>query len=198
LAVIVPTDPSSQTAADLLAAFTVEAERAAAVVHNCYGLEAVAKLALALTGEGGRICMSVTAADRFPDLLARLAETVPVSQPATPAEAALATVGVSTAEALVPETGSLLLAEHSLADRLVSMLSPVLIEIVPASAILPTLDDVGAVLSEWLRGGRPGYNTLMTGPSRSADIERSMTIGVQGPNEVHVAILHPAPAEISP
>jgi len=40
-----------------------------------------------------------------------------------------------------------------------------------------------------MAAGLPAYASLTTGPSRTADIERSLTIGVQGPNAVHVVVL---------
>jgi L-lactate dehydrogenase complex protein LldG len=194
-------------AAGLLVRFTAEAERAASVVHQCLGIEAVVDLVVELAARGqvtaggpvaagGQISVSATAAARYPELVTRLAETLPVAQPTTPHEAAAGTVGVSSAEALVAETGSLLVAEPTLGDRLVSMLSPILVQIVPAEMVLPTLDDVGSLLSERLRCGRTNYYALMTGPSRSADIERSLTIGVQGPYELHIAILHSTGTEM--
>src|SRR5690606_8822108 len=112
--------------------------------------------------------------------------------PATPEEAATAVVGVTVGEAIVVETGSVLVSEFDLADRLVSMLSPVLVQVVRSSAVMHTFDEVAAELSRRVGGGRGGYHALITGPSRSADIERSLTIGVQGPAELHVALLEDA------
>lgn len=87
----------------------------------------------------------------------------------------------------VSETGSVLVSEHDLADRVVTMLCHRLVQVVPGSEIVDRLEDVAAWLAT--RGGQAGFVSLMTGPSRTADIERSLTIGVQGPDEVDVMIL---------
>ena len=49
-----------------------------------------------------------------------------------------------------------------------------------------SLDD----LADGIEAGEPRqYLSIITGPSRTADIERSLTIGVQGPSELHVVLL---------
>ena len=99
-------------------------------------------------------------------------------------------IGLVLAVAGVAETGSFLSAEESLAARLLGMLSDTLFAIVPAPSIVPTLDEMGAIISERsAQGGR--YLSLITGPSRTADIERVLTIGVQGPKVLHLLILAP-------
>ena len=87
----------------------------------------------------------------------------------------------------VAETGSVAVAlprdergEALLADRLWL--------VVPASEIAATLDDALARIEALVRAGSP-YVTLMTGPSRTADIERALTVGVHGPGELHVVIV---------
>ncbi|TVR35755.1 MAG: hypothetical protein EA388_06175 [Nitriliruptor sp.] len=103
------------------------------------------------------------------------------------AEVADVPVAIVRAEMGVAESGSLLVSEHALGDRVVTMLCHRLIQVVAASDIVDRLE--GA--AEWLaaRNGQPGFASLMTGPSRTADIERSLTIGVQGPDEVDVLVL---------
>ncbi len=90
-------------------------------------------------------------------------------------------------ELAIAETGSVLVSEHRLGDRVVTMLCRRLVQVVPADRLVDRLE--GA--ADWLaaRGGQPGFASLMTGPSRTADIERSLTIGVQGPDEVEVIVL---------
>lgn len=103
------------------------------------------------------------------------------------AEVADVDVGVVRGELVVAETGSVLVDEHALADRSTSMLTRRAVQIVPATRVVADLEDA----AEWLRAhtGVPGFASLITGPSRSADIERSLTIGVQGPTYVDVIIL---------
>lgn len=94
--------------------------------------------------------------------------------------------GVTSAELGVAETGSVLLDEPDLESRLVSMSAERLVVLLPQSRLH---SDLYAV-SDWLnaRAGCGTYATLLSGPSRTADIERSLTIGVQGPCELHVVI----------
>ena len=67
------------------------------------------------------------------------------------------------------------------------MFSRIGIQVVPRDRVVPSLDDAAA----WLEAseGAVSLATLVTGPSRTADIERSLTIGVQGPSDLHVVIL---------
>lgn len=103
------------------------------------------------------------------------------------ASAADAPVGVSLGRLAVAETGSVLLVEPTLAERSVSMLCHHSVQIVPRDALVASLDDLAAWLSD--HAGDAPYATLHTGPSRTADIERSLTIGVQGPREVLVVVV---------
>ena len=95
-------------------------------------------------------------------------------------------VGISTAQAAIAETGTLVLDSARERHRLVSLVPPVHIAIVNASTIYATL---GETLS-MLRNGKelsPAV-TFITGPSRTADIELTLTIGVHGPQELYVII----------
>ncbi len=96
--------------------------------------------------------------------------------------------GIVLAIAGVAETGSLVLADDALAPRLLSMLADVCVALVHASAILPGLDEAGALLAELQSTGHR-YVSMVTGPSRTADIERVLTIGVQGPKVLHIVVL---------
>jgi hypothetical protein len=103
-----------------------------------------------------------------------------------PAHLASCAVGVSACAAAVAETGSLLLAGAEPGDRLVWLLPPRCVLLVRAADVLPSLDDAMA----WLQAHPDvGAATLVTGPSRTSDVERVLTIGVQGPREVIVSVV---------
>ena len=86
----------------------------------------------------------------------------------------------------VAETGSIAVA-WSRDERGRALLADRLFVIVPGDRLVATLDEALARIDELVRAGRP-YVTLMTGPSRTADIERALTVGVHGPRELHVLL----------
>lgn len=93
--------------------------------------------------------------------------------------------GLTTARAAIAETGSVILHENRLEHRSVSLMTESLIVLCPLSQLHPSLDDAGRILREIASSGN-SYATLVSGPSRTADIERQLTIGVQGPGQLHV------------
>jgi hypothetical protein len=97
-----------------------------------------------------------------------------------------AALGVTVAELAIVETGSVLLNEPALADRSVSLMTDRLIVLCPADKLVSSLDEAAPVLRQIAANG-PSYATFVTGPSRTADIERELAIGVQGPGVLTVA-----------
>jgi L-lactate utilization protein LutC len=87
----------------------------------------------------------------------------------------------------VAETGSIAVAWPR-EERGQALLADRLWLLVPAGEIVATLDEALARIEGLVRAGR-SYVTLMTGPSRTADIERALTIGVHGPGELHVVLV---------
>src|SRR5207248_3345923 len=108
---------------------------------------------------------------------------ITIRQAGCPASVADAPAGLSGAELAIAETGSVLLAENSLEARVVSMLSLTHFVLVHKSKLAPILDDAAVILQRLTNSGsdQRHYVSLVTGPSRTADIERTLTIGVQGP-----------------
>jgi L-lactate dehydrogenase complex protein LldG len=94
-------------------------------------------------------------------------------------------VGISTAQAGIAETGTLVLDSACERHRLISLVPPVHIAIINASAIVETLGDALTLLQK--KEISPAI-TFITGPSRTADIELTLAIGVHGPQELYVIV----------
>lgn len=97
--------------------------------------------------------------------------------------------GLSYGHLAIAETGSILLAEPSLADRAIGMLVAVQVIVCRTASLVPSLDDAAPLLRALALRPGGGYTTLVTGPSRTADIERVLTVGVQGPARVIVLLV---------
>jgi L-lactate dehydrogenase complex protein LldG len=95
-------------------------------------------------------------------------------------------VGITRAQAAIAETGTLVLDSSCERNRLVSVVPPVHIAIVAASRIYTTLAEVLAMLQSSDEVS-PAI-TFITGPSRTADIELTLTVGVHGPKDLYVII----------
>jgi L-lactate dehydrogenase complex protein LldG len=93
-------------------------------------------------------------------------------------------VGVSEMEWGLADTGTVVQDATDPALRLVSTLPEIHVALLPASRILPGLADVVPKLDP----GRAPYISFITGPSRTADIERVLTIGVHGPSRLVVVV----------
>jgi L-lactate dehydrogenase complex protein LldG len=125
--------------------------------------------------------------DCVPGLSESLSESSSrIIEPVGPASVRDAPLGVSLARLAVAETGSVLLVEPSLPDRAVSMLTLALAVICPVDALVAGLDEAAVELRRIALEPGASFATLVTGPSRTADIERVLTVGVQGPGVVAV------------
>jgi L-lactate dehydrogenase complex protein LldG len=95
-------------------------------------------------------------------------------------------IGITGAQAGIAETGTLVLDSSVERNRLVSLVPPIHIAILDASRIYQTLGETLAALQSGEEVS-PAI-TFITGPSRTADIELTLAIGVHGPQELYVII----------
>jgi L-lactate utilization protein LutC len=96
-------------------------------------------------------------------------------------------VGITSAQAGIAETGTLVLDSSKERNRLVSLVPPIHIAILDAAKIFLTLGETLAALHTDTEELSPAI-TFITGPSRTADIELTLTLGVHGPQELYVII----------
>lgn len=106
--------------------------------------------------------------------------------------AAAAGVGITGVDYAVAETGSVVVLPRAGVARLASLAPPSHIAIVRPHEVVGTLDDLFLFrrLAYYEGNGNMGsYLNFITGPSRTADIEQKIVIGVHGPKEVHLVML---------
>ncbi|RGW42952.1 LutC/YkgG family protein [Megamonas funiformis] len=90
-------------------------------------------------------------------------------------------IGITLGEFGVGETGSICVDNYAYEVRIASMLPLINIIFMPKNCIVNNMQDAFDVLAKvfW-----KGYSGFVTGPSRTSDIERVLTLGVHGPSRV--------------
>ena len=88
----------------------------------------------------------------------------------------------------IASTGTCVVATDDEETRLATMIPEVSIIVLDAASIVPDLPDMAAVLRERQSAGHASYTSFITGPSRTADIERVSAIGVHGPLALHIVV----------
>jgi L-lactate dehydrogenase complex protein LldG len=191
----------------LLARFRLEAEQVGTVIHRAATVEEASGIVrqLAADREASRVAtwrrsqlgaVSAVAArlaeagldvyDGAPENGAGGARTAPL------ARLAVTELGLTSVDLAVAETGSLVLASGVGKGRAVSLLPPCHVALFGPDQLVETLEEVGVVLEAWHaeETGATGANIVfITGPSRTADIELTLTRGVHGPREVHAVFV---------
>jgi L-lactate utilization protein LutC len=179
-------------APDLAAAFDTQATRIGATAQRMPRAQVGPRLAQLLSDAGCKtvaLAAEVAGWASIAQALDRAGLVVVPTRDLRPTQRADA--GVSIARLGVAETGSVLLHSTS-EDRRVELCVDVHVVLLDSAALTPTLDSAFAVLRD-IAAHPPAYASLVTGPSRSADIERQITIGVHGPRALHVLLLEDRP-----
>jgi L-lactate dehydrogenase complex protein LldG len=102
-----------------------------------------------------------------------------------------ADIGISNVAHLIAETGSVIMATAPADPRSLSLLPPVHIAVADQSQLLPDLFDLFDLFSPLGSPGKvpPSCLTIITGPSKTGDIELRLVTGVHGPGEIHVVVV---------
>ena len=97
-------------------------------------------------------------------------------------------VGITAAFCAIAETGTLMMCSGPDTPPATSLLPETHIAVVPRSRIVTGMEDGWALLRRE-RGALPRAVNFISGPSRTADIEQTVTLGAHGPYRVHVLLL---------
>jgi iron-sulfur cluster protein len=103
-----------------------------------------------------------------------------------------ANIGMSGANVVAADTGTLVQIENEGNIRLSTGAPPVYIALIGMEKVVPTIDDAFKVAEvTWRYAGYtvPAYVNLVSGPSKTGDIEKVTTYGAHGPKEMHVIFL---------
>jgi len=181
----IPTDFESR-----LAQFTAFVRPLGVNVNRTSGSAEAAVVIAEIAREIG-VADAVTSSELIvpaPGLIAALAELgVTCCVPKSVDDAQDKSLGLSFATLAVAETGSVMLAEVTLADRSVGLLTIANVVVVRSSDMVPSLVEAASAMRDVsLRSNGSRYGSFVTGPSRTADIEMSLTVGVQGPARLFV------------
>ncbi|MBL4677170.1 MAG: LUD domain-containing protein [Mucilaginibacter sp.] len=100
-----------------------------------------------------------------------------------------AEVGFTLCEALIARSGTIVLSNANAAGRRLSIYPPVHIVLAYTSQMVLDLKDGFKIIKEKYGNAIPSMITHVTGPSRTADIEKTLVLGAHGPKELFVFLL---------
>jgi len=183
------------TSQQLIAQMTSKAEAVQAVVAETASLENTFQYAVSLTRkQGGRNLAAVGFAPEARDNLEPLCREsglILLDLPLRDHGDKIHTA-VTPASWGLADTGTLVLPSADEDLRLATMLADTHVACLPASQIKPGTESIQDDLDRILKTEPATYLAFITGPSRTADIERVLAIGVHGPQELHILIRNDA------
>ncbi|MHB1000102.1 MAG: L-lactate dehydrogenase (quinone) large subunit LdhH [Armatimonadota bacterium] len=101
-----------------------------------------------------------------------------------------ADMGISGANIAIAETGTLVIVSNEGNARLVTSLPEVHVALVGYEKLVPSIDEAVAVIKLLSKSATAqkmtSYVSFITGPSRTSDIEKTLTLGCHGPKELHI------------
>jgi L-lactate dehydrogenase complex protein LldG len=104
-------------------------------------------------------------------------------------DVAICDAAITSCELLIARTGSILMTSAQSSGRTVSVYAPIHICIAYTNQLVYDIKEGLQLIREKYAGNIPSLITLATGPSRTADIEKTLVVGVHGPKEVYVFLV---------
>jgi len=98
-------------------------------------------------------------------------------------------VGITSCEFLIARFGSIMISNGLESGRRLNVYPENHIVIARSSQIVPELRDAITGINEKYHGRLPSFVSLITGPSRTADIEKTLVMGAHGPKELYVFLI---------
>ena len=96
---------------------------------------------------------------------------------------------ITSCEALAARTGTIILSSTQANGRTASVYAPVHICIAFTNQLVYELKEVLQLMKDKYKASLPSLITFATGPSRTADIEKTLVVGVHGPKEVFLFLI---------
>ncbi len=96
--------------------------------------------------------------------------------------------GITGCEFLIAHTGSIMVSSAQQGGRQLFVYPPVHIVVARKNQLVGFLEEAYSKITQKYNGNMPSQISIITGPSRTADIEKTLTLGAHGPKELHVFI----------
>lgn len=183
--------PSDLDEPSRIALFAERAESSGARVHRAGDRAALEAVIEKIVGDGAAVAVAGSCAA---DLVPRSCTLVEISVPAMD-ELFRIDAAVTDVDLAVAETGSIVLGASAAHRRLASLVPLVHVALVWPDQIVADLIDWADALPEADDRDAPGGLTLISGPSKTADIEIKLITGVHGPGELHLVIVEDTAGE---
>jgi L-lactate dehydrogenase complex protein LldG len=187
--------PTASSGAHLFPEFEERAKAVSAEVFRCTTAAAAREAFIQLV-ETARVKKAVVVesplqmAAGVTEALRTLGVAVHTKPEEIAAHADTADIGISGVEFGIAETGSVFQDGCAIATRLVTILPPLHVVFLFSANIVPGITEAFEIIA---RNFDRGYIGFITGPSRTADIERVLTIGVHGPSRFAIIAVDEEP-----
>jgi len=175
--------------ANIISEFKEKASLVSAIIHEADAIEDAFRIVISLC-QGKKIIAAPSLELSMYETLNKLCQEneIPLIKDGLRKYTGGIDMGITFADFGIAETGTIVVSSDSEDKRLSTMISETHVALLYKSDIKPTALDMADELSA-LTARQSSYTAFITGPSRTADIERVLAIGVHGPLALHVIII---------